>query len=201
MSARSTSRILPSTKALLRPTTKATHSVIPSRLFATPRIHALRNVPVRTISLIPRWPEREFSSLFRLLDDYTDHVASRNTPTGVRSFAPRFDVRETKEAYHLDGEMPGISQKDVDIEFTDPHTLVIKGKTEREYSSPNASEGDKNADHRYWVSERSIGEFHRTFTFPTRVDQDRVKASLKDGVLSIEVPKAAPAAAKKITVT
>ncbi|KAJ9349909.1 30 kDa heat shock protein [Paecilomyces variotii] len=153
------------------------------------------------MSLIPRWPEREFSSLFRLLDDYTDHVASRNTPTGVRSFAPRFDVRETKEAYHLDGELPGISQKDVDIEFTDSHTLVIKGKTEREYSSPNADEGDKKADHRYWVSERSIGEFHRTFTFPTRVDQDRVKASLKDGVLSIEVPKAAPAAAKKITVT
>ncbi|KAL1845828.1 hypothetical protein Plec18167_009268 [Paecilomyces lecythidis] len=201
MSARSISKVLPSTKALLRPTTAATQSVIPRRVLPTPQVYAPRNIPVRTMSLIPRWPEGEFGSLFRLLDDYSDHVASRNAPTGLRSFAPRFDVRETKEGYHLDGELPGIAQKDVDIEFTDPHTLVVKGKTEREYTSPKAGEEDKNADHRYWVSERSIGEFHRTFTFPTRVDQDRVKANLKNGVLSIEIPKAAPAAAKKITVS
>lgn len=151
------------------------------------------------MSLIPRWPEGEFSPLFRLLDDYNDHLTSRNTATGLRSFAPKFDVRETKEGYHLDGELPGIAQKDVDIEFTDPHTLVLKGKTEREYTSPKA--GEEDADHRYWVSERSIGEFNRTFTFPTRVDQEHVKASLKNGVLSIEVPKAAAVTTKKITVS
>jgi HSP20 family molecular chaperone IbpA len=43
---------------------------------------------------------------------------------------------------------------------------------------------------KYWVSERSVGEFHRSFSFPSRVDQDHVKASLKNGVLSVLVPKA-----------
>lgn len=42
----------------------------------------------------------------------------------------------------------------------------------------------------YWVSERSVGSFARTFRFPTRVDQEHVKASLKDGILSVVIPKA-----------
>ncbi|RAH70022.1 Hsp20/alpha crystallin family protein [Aspergillus aculeatinus CBS 121060] len=184
----------------------------------------------------------EFGPLFRLLDDYDLHRsgqgASSSTTAAARSFAPRFDVRETAEGYHLDGELPGIAQKDVDIEFSDPQTLVIKGRTEREYHNFDESEegqqgqqgqqetatqenkdtekatestevsktGDKqvgknhkNKPH-FWVSERSIGEFHRTFSFPTRVDQDSVKASLKNGILSIFVPKAAKPTSKKITI-
>ncbi|KAL2852567.1 HSP20-like chaperone [Aspergillus pseudodeflectus] len=179
----------------------------------------------------------DFSPLFRLLDDYDNHRSTRGQGqhTSVRSFAPRFDVRETKDAYLLDGELPGIAQKDIDIEFTDPQTLVVKGRSEREYHSSNVSEntsssstpaaekqpqvedapegegtvvrtgGEKQvAKHtekpRYWVSERSVGEFQRTFSFPSRVDQDAVKASLKDGILSVLVPKAAPPSSKKIAI-
>ncbi|CEL08117.1 Putative 30 kDa heat shock protein [Aspergillus calidoustus] len=179
----------------------------------------------------------DFSPLFRLLDDYDNHRSTRGQGqhTSVRSFAPRFDVRETKDAYLLDGELPGIAQKDIDIEFTDPQTLVVKGRSEREYHSSNVGEntsssstpaaekqpqvedapegegtvvrtsGEKQvAKHtekpRYWVSERSVGEFQRTFSFPSRVDQDAVKASLKDGILSVLVPKAAPPSSKKIAI-
>ncbi|KAL3453210.1 HSP20-like chaperone [Aspergillus insuetus] len=179
----------------------------------------------------------DFSPLFRLLDDYDNHRSTRGQGqhTSVRSFAPRFDVRETQDAYHLDGELPGIAQKDIDIEFTDPQTLVVKGRSEREYHSSNISENTsssstpaaekqpqvedapesegtvvktggekqvaKNVEKpRYWVSERSVGEFQRTFSFPSRVDQDAVKASLKDGILSVIVPKAAPPTSKKISI-
>ncbi|KAL6238303.1 30 kDa heat shock protein [Aspergillus navahoensis] len=170
----------------------------------------------------------DFAPLFRLLDDYDNHRSTRSH-TSVQSFAPRFDVRESNEAYHLDGELPGIPQSNIDIEFTDPQTLVIKGRSEREYHSPNdnsnrteqaetenqaqgqsnevAKTGEKQISTkkaankpRYWVSERSVGEFQRTFTFPTRVNQDDVKASLKDGILSVVVPKAAAPSAKKITI-
>ncbi|PYH81805.1 30 kDa heat shock protein [Aspergillus uvarum CBS 121591] len=176
----------------------------------------------------------EFGPLFRLLDDYDLHRSGQgaSSSTTARSFAPRFDVRETAEGYHLDGELPGIAQKDVDIEFSDPQTLVIKGRTEREYHNFDGNEegqqetttpenkekekatestevtkaGDKqvgknhkNKPH-FWVSERSVGEFHRTFSFPTRIDQDSVKASLKNGILSIFVPKAAKPTSKKITI-
>lgn len=174
----------------------------------------------------------DFAPLFRLLDDYDLHRSGQGSSvTSARTFAPRFDVRETSDGYHLDGELPGIAQKDVDIEFSDPQTLVIKGRTEREYHSSDNDEaqntpapentnnnnqgegsavvpsGDKQvskskskAKHHYWVSERSVGEFHRTFSFPTRVDQDAVKASLKNGILSIFVPKAAAPSSKKITI-
>ena len=52
----------------------------------------------------------------------------------------------------------------------------------------------------YWVSERSVGEFHRQFGFPSRVDQDHVKASLKNGILNIVVPKAQAQQARKISI-
>jgi HSP20 family molecular chaperone IbpA len=168
------------------------------------------------MALFPR--TGDFAPLFRLLDDYDVHRSSRSD-TSMTSFAPRFDVRETKDAYLLDGELPGINQKDIEIEFSDPQTLVIKGRVQREYRSPDEGETGKSAQGesgktgdkdkqvakssdqpRYWVTERSVGEFHRSFNFPSRADQDNVKASLKNGVLSIVVPKAAPPTSKKIPI-
>ncbi|KKK14412.1 heat shock protein [Aspergillus rambellii] len=159
----------------------------------------------------------DFSPLFRLLDDYDVHRSSRGQPTAVRTFAPRFDVRETEDTYHLDGELPGIAQNDIDIEFTDPQTLVIKGHSEREYHAEAPPEAEEEEEEeaqgkssevirtsgnkpRFWVSERSVGEFQRTFNFPTRVNQDNVKANLKNGILSVSVPKAAAPSLKKITI-
>lgn len=157
----------------------------------------------------------DFAPLFRLLDDYDLHRSSRQT-TSNRAFHPRFDVRESEDSYHLDGELPGIAQKDISIEFTDPNTLVVKGRTEREYHTTDPSEpagaddstvaeaGDQpqttKPRHRYWASERSVGEFQRTFTFPGRVDQDNVKANLKNGILSVVIPKSTVPTAKKITI-
>lgn len=162
----------------------------------------------------------DFGPLFRLLDDYDFHRSSQDQKiSSIRSFTPRFDVRESTDAYYLDGELPGIAQKDIDIEFTEGQNLVIKGRVEREYHSEFAPEADevekprkatkevtKTSDktsvdqHKYWVSERSVGEFHRSFSFPARIDQDNVKASLKNGILSVVVPKMSASAGKKITI-
>ena len=208
------------------------------------------------MSLFPRFPNTEYGPLFRLLDDYTNQYSSGNsTSSSIRAFHPKFDVREHKDSYELQGELPGIEQKDVHIEFADPHTLVIKGRIEREYSSDGSQAargsitgevtdntshkatvededaetshtsgkgagkdgqkgGEKNGQvaksggsdqvqkggTKYWVSERSVGEFHRAFSFPSRVDQDNVKASLKNGILSIQIPKATTHQAKRIPV-
>jgi HSP20 family molecular chaperone IbpA len=157
----------------------------------------------------------DFAPLFRLLDDYDLHRSSRQNTT-TRAFQPRFDVRESDDSYHLDGELPGIAQKDINIEFTDPNTLVVKGRTEREYhtTEPNEPAGDDGStvaeagdkaqtpkpSHRYWARERSVGEFQRTFTFPGRVDQDNVKANLKNGILSVVIPKSTVPTAKKIAI-
>lgn len=72
---------------------------------------------------------------------------------------------------------------------------------EGEGETANNSEEKKPADSaKYWLTERSVGQFSRTFNFPTRVDQDNVSANFKDGILSITVPKAAKHEPRRITV-
>jgi HSP20 family molecular chaperone IbpA len=161
---------------------------------------------------------QEFSPFFNLFND-TFNELQKISSTTERSFTPRFDVKESKDAYTLDGELPGIDQKDITIEFTDEQTLTIKGHSEQfkevgqppkagesaqekkgkpsEVTTPAKSEvaKDEASQHTYWVSERVVGEFSRSFNFPSRVDHDNIKASLKNGVLTIVVPKLSKPAA------
>lgn len=209
-------------------------------------------------SFITNDPSTSFTPLFRLLDDFENYRGNSSTPNGrhhhgapLKTFSPKFDVKELENTYELLGELPGIEQKDVEIEFTDAQTLTVKGRTERSYTSgtppagyvegPSAtgaiteggehdhkvhkatvedagedgttstevthakSEADANKpkepEAKYWVSERSVGEFQRSFSFPVRIDQDSVKASMKNGILSIVVPKAKKHESKKITIS
>merc|ERR1712137_157150 len=163
-----------------------------------------------TMSLFPRFTQ-EFAPIFRLFDEY-DRQAFRNIDrefNNIRSFTPKFDVKETKEGYELHGELPGVEQKDINIEWTDNNTLTISGRHEHvreEGQRPQgfiengeSSQQSENKE-KYWVSESSVGEFHRSFAIPARVDQDSVKASLKNGILSILVPKAQAPQPRKISI-
>jgi len=130
-------------------------------------------------------------------------------------FTPSFDVKETADNYVLEGELPGvIDKKELDLHFVDPQTLVIKGRIERasESGEPEGqtqvqntgevtakrpeqptTEGEEttgNGDgNKYWIKERMVGEFQRSFSFPKTIDQEAVKASLNHGILSVTVPK------------
>ncbi|VUC28819.1 unnamed protein product [Clonostachys rosea] len=172
--------------------------------------------------------DASFTPLFRLLDDY-DKYSRSGSPSGGRAsrvfhWQPKFDVRETSDAYHFHGELPGLTKEQVSIEFPEPQNMVVRGKTERTYTGTSpaglvesagnpasiteAGESPKSQQAavedetpkakpaapvdkaKYWVTERSIGEFSRHFNLPARIDQDAVTASLKDGILTIDVPKA-----------
>jgi len=184
------------------------------------------------MSLFPRFSSpSELRPLFRVLDEALAGPENWQTTRGSRrAFSPNFDIKETEATYELHGELPGVEQKDISIEFVDPTTLVIKGHTEKTYEEgtrPKELEGvpeqgkitegegkenehghghggkkgaKEKPQHRYWVSERSVGEFQRSFSFPTTVDQDKVAASLKNGILSIVVPKNTAPATKKIEI-
>ena len=65
----------------------------------------------------------------------------------------------------------------------------IEGGSENKKGKGKEEGKDKKGDLKYWVSERSVGEFSRPFSFPTSVDIDRVKASLDNGILKVVVPK------------
>lgn len=201
----------------------------------------------------------DFAPLFRLLDSATADLIPTSRQQARRSFTPRFDVREVGAAYELKGEVPGMEQKDLDIELDD-RTLVIRGRigtetneaaaaaepaqaidnlaandnsseksasyqkasVEDEYvdagAESEATEGEKTPasittevakmaetkkaaepSFKYWVSERSVGDFERRFSFPVKVGLD-AKASLKNGILSVIVPKLASKDSRRISI-
>ncbi|PKS11828.1 hypothetical protein jhhlp_001122 [Lomentospora prolificans] len=206
------------------------------------------------MAFFPRsvYADQGFAPLFRLLEDFDSYQTGRGGGGGARnlpSFQPKFDVRETEDAYELHGELPGMNKNDVHIEFSDPQTMIIRGRIERTYTSgtPPSLEapqrggaitesGEHNKSHqarvededvqsattsvaapttggeapkkesapkdkaKYWLSERSIGEFARSFNFPTHVQQDSVSATLRDGILSVLVPKHKKTESRRITI-
>jgi HSP20 family protein len=143
------------------------------------------------MTLMPQF-HRGPSAIKRLLDEYDRYLSGQTLEPHARAYAPTFDMKETKDAYQLEGELPGVKLDNIDIEYVDAHTINIKGHTER---TSKVDEGS------WWMTERSTGDFRRTFSFPSAVDQEKTRAQLKDGVLSVTVPKVAPTFdAKKVTV-
>ena len=191
---------------------------------------------------------QDVAPFFNLFDDTIKEI-QRASRQESKQWTPRFDVRETKDAFNLEAEVPGVEQENLSIEFTDEHTLTVKGRSERSVEKGKKSESETptttedgtatpssekshqatvedeepaNASaatevaapapaaevtkpaaepkEQYWYSERRVGEFARSFKFASRVDQEAVKASLKNGVLSIVVPKAAAPESRRINI-
>jgi len=105
-------------------------------------------------------------------------------------FAPAVDVEETPEAFVFRADLPGIKLEDVKVNLMGD-TLTIRGERKQ------AVTGQKGNLHR---SERVYGVFERTFELGKRVHGDQVKASYKDGVLEVRVPKAEEARVREIPV-
>lgn len=105
-------------------------------------------------------------------------------------FVPDFEVKETPDAYIFKADLPGVSQGDLDISIAD-NRLVVSGRRE--------AEAREESD-RFFAYERAYGSFTRAFTLPDGVDTDNVRAELKDGVLTLTVPKRPEKQPKKIEV-
>ncbi|KAN0092131.1 HSP20-like chaperone [Hyaloscypha variabilis] len=181
------------------------------------------------------------ASFFQLLSELDQPQQKQCAPRHHRpqTFTPRFDVTEVENAYELYGELPGLEQSDVTIEFSDAQTLVIKGKTERQSPKVEAAQPEATNDTtdsssekshnptvedeydeadtplatpattatvtaeekqeqpaeaqapkpKYWVAERRVGSFARSFSFSQRIEHEAVQASLKNGILRVVVPK------------
>ena len=104
-------------------------------------------------------------------------------------FVPHFEVRETGDGYVFKADLPGINDEDLEINLTG-NRLTISGKREAE---------QRNESDRFYAYEVQYGSFTRSFTLPDGVDTEHVKADLKNGVLSLHIPKRAEAQPRKIT--
>ncbi|HZC01293.1 MAG TPA: Hsp20/alpha crystallin family protein, partial [Gammaproteobacteria bacterium] len=107
------------------------------------------------------------------------------------AWSPPVDIYETDEALIMKAELPGFSKDDISIELKE-NTLIMRGERRRQ---------DEVKEGNYHRMERVYGAFQRSFLLPTTVEQDKVKASYKDGILELHLPKVPAAQPKRIAVS
>ncbi len=135
-----------------------------------------------------RWsPWRELEEMQRTLSRLLGEAAPA-TEEGV--WLPAVDIRETDDALIVEAELPGIERKDVKVDIKDG-VLTISG--ERKYEK----ETEEENIHRM---ERVYGRFSRSFSLPNNVDVDKVEAKLKNGVLTVRLPKKETARARTVEI-
>ena len=119
-----------------------------------------------------------------------DRVFTRNVGNSG-TWLPTMDVVERADAFVVTLDVPGVAHDGIDLTF-DRGALTIRGTR----SEPGYSEQDK-----IYVAERPIGEFERVVRLPETVDGDRIQASVDAGVVTITIPKAPAARARKIAIS
>ena len=140
------------------------HSLIPRR--------SVIRAPLAPAGLRAFWP----AEMDRFFDEAFGNVPAAQ---GAQSFAPRIDVSETDEAYRVRADLPGVEEKDIQISLEEG-VLSIQGKIESE-------KDEERKGLRY--AERVRGSFQRTIELPGELDETKVTASYKQGVLTVTLPK------------
>lgn len=149
-----------------------------------------RYEPTRHLSPVREMMERFFDDEFFRFPMFPSTIFSEGIArAGVY---PKVDISENDKEITVTANVPGMSAENISIEV-DEDTLAISGKVEKE--SKEGKEGET-----YYRYEREYGEFRREFALPSKVNKDGVRASTKNGVLTIILPKVAAESRKKIEV-
>jgi HSP20 family protein len=144
------------------------------------------------MATITRWdPFQDVLSLREAMNQLVEESFVRPAAgQNGKNFVPALDLSETAEGYLVEAALPGLKPEDVEI-TVENNVLTIKGETRQEVD-------DKQRNfHRV---ERRFGAFQRTVGLPTTVKADAIQASLTNGVLRLEIPKAEEVKPRKISV-
>lgn len=106
--------------------------------------------------------------------------------------APEADVTETADEIRVAVELPGMRSEDVEVSLED-NLLTISGEKKEERE-------EEDREHRWHLSERRYGRFSRSFVLPRDVEQDGIRASFENGVLSLTIPKSERARPRRIEI-
>jgi HSP20 family protein len=141
---------------------------------------------------ITRWdPFRNFSVL---QDQFNRMVESglKASPdnSALTTWAPAVDIYETENDLVLKADLPEVAEKDIDIRVEN-NMLTIRGERKFEESVKEDN---------YLRVERAYGSFSRSFSLPTTVDTESIKANYKNGVLTVELPKRAESKPKQVKI-
>ena len=159
--------------------------------------------------------DANFNSIHHYINEINRHFSNHHRM--MNCFIPRFDLEEDGRFYYLCGEVSGAKADDISIEPQDSHVLEISGSVHRhgtgtDHGMPRAEEiqSDENKHHssastdrfrsgskkdhhqqeiKVLISERLVGKFRRSFSFPSAVDEGAITAMLKNGLLTLQIPK------------
>ena len=122
-------------------------------------------------------------------DPFKEPGRRATAPSVPAEFSPAFELKETKDAYVVKADLPGVREEDLDISVAG-NRLVVSGKRESE----KTDEGET-----FYAYERTYGSFTRSFTIPEGIDVERIDGELKDGELRLVLPKTAEGQARRIS--
>jgi HSP20 family protein len=132
------------------------------------------------------WTPRHVDRFFN--DFWNDSFGNWQEDSTV--WSPRVDVKETKEAYEVLADLPGLDKKDINISLHD-NVLTVKGERKSE---------EKSEDENRYYAERTYGSFARSFRLPNLVEQKDIRAEYKDGVLKVVLKKSEEALPREIEI-
>ncbi|MCX5870062.1 MAG: Hsp20/alpha crystallin family protein [Deltaproteobacteria bacterium] len=141
--------------------------------------------------LLPSKRRSEVPSVFSEMDDmlqkmWFDFPFHNLEEDANLSWSPRLDVSETDKALEVVADLPGMEKKDIKVSL-DGDLLTIKGEKK---------EVKEKKDKHYHTIERRSGSFYRALRLPMDVENDKIDANFKDGVLTLTLPKSKEAAKK-----
>ncbi|MCF7498259.1 Hsp20/alpha crystallin family protein [Vibrio sp. L5-1] len=102
-------------------------------------------------------------------------------PQALYSNRAKLDISSSENGYEISVELPGLSDDEIQVELS-ANTLIVKGQMQEEKESK---------DKQYYRMERSMGTFQRTLSLPEDIDKDNISASMKNGLLVIQIPRKA----------
>lgn len=133
--------------------------------------------------------EDAFNQLARSFNDFFDDEWLTPFRTLTTSF--KADIRETDQAYLVEAELPGFKKEEIEIDYAHPY-LTIKAVR-------NEETNEENDGHQIIRRERRYGEYVRRF-YVQDIEEAGIRAALKDGILSLEIPKSKRANRKRIEI-
>ncbi len=143
---------------------------------------------------VVKWdPLRDLLSIQDRMNRLFEQTLSRSRVVeGIApsTWTPAVDIYETPERVVMKAELPGLAREDIEVQIRD-NTLILRG--ERRFAKDVEQEN-------YLRIERAYGAFQRSFTLPATIQQDRIRAVFRDGVLELTLPKAEEAKPKKIVI-
>jgi HSP20 family protein len=121
---------------------------------------------------------------------FRDSFAGQGENSALTTWAPSVDIYETENELVIKADLPDVSEKDLDVRIEN-NTLTVRG--ERKFDS-------QVSEDKYLRIERAYGGFSRSFSLPTTVDSESIRAAYQNGVLTVELPKRAESKPKQVKI-